>query len=321
MVRPSRTSGPARRGVRRSASENRLAGIQYLGLAGVSRSCLHGIMQLIQFGLPIRKAALLTADHDHAFLLTVDDGDQIAIKAGFTSGYRGEGPTALADALELLLFHGAEIEEILVDSFLIERLNLSTLTLADISHIEITKPVRPMRLHEYIWAIHGVENEERNEWRKFPVIIPLALVNTQIRDLAITFLQSPDKSLLDGFRRLEDRIRKLTNSSESGAKLFSQAFLNADSNLFWPQLKDVGEQTGRGQLFVSTYMAFRNPRAHRELRHDYAAMAQEFLLLNTLFGLAESAVPRTKQARTPEEFPEDVIERTLTTMARSRARR
>ncbi len=36
-------------------------------------------------------------------------------------------------------------------------------------------------------------------------------------------------------------------------------------------------------LFTGAYMAFRNPRAHRELAHDLGAALGEFLLLNQLY--------------------------------------
>ena len=58
-------------------------------------------------------------------------------------------------------------------------------------------------------------------------------------------------------------------------------------------VKDKAEQTGRAQLFSAAFMAYRNPRAHRELDHDYVSLHTEFLMLNHLFALERQAVHRT----------------------------
>ncbi|EJO34973.1 hypothetical protein ACINWCA157_0208 [Acinetobacter radioresistens WC-A-157] len=51
------------------------------------------------------------------------------IRAGFTSGYLGEGPKGLAKALSLLEKHRIETEEILVSKKLLNRLNSSSFVL------------------------------------------------------------------------------------------------------------------------------------------------------------------------------------------------
>jgi hypothetical protein len=115
-------------------------------------------------------------------------------------------------------------------------------------------------------------------------VIPLALVDERLTDLAISFWENPDVNLMTGYRRLEDLIRRRTQLDEHGAKLFSQAFVGAKAKLAWPGL-DPSEQVGRANLFVGTFMAFRNPRAHRELSHRECDALQEFLLLNLLYKL------------------------------------
>jgi uncharacterized protein (TIGR02391 family) len=124
----------------------------------------------------------------------------------------------------------------------------------------------------------------------------------RLADLALDFHEAPDRVLLDGFRRLEDRIRDRTWLAEHGAKLFSQAFAGDDSRLVWnmpqnargskPDPIEKGEQAGRAQLFTGAYQAFRNPRAHRTLNHSAAEALSEFLMLNQLFRFEAEAVER-----------------------------
>lgn len=70
-----------------SLSINALAGIEYLGLHGITQACLTAITGLISNGVQIKLARLITCDNEHAFLLSDDLDRTVAIKAGFASGY------------------------------------------------------------------------------------------------------------------------------------------------------------------------------------------------------------------------------------------
>jgi uncharacterized protein (TIGR02391 family) len=132
--------------------------------------------------------------------------------------------------------------------------------------------------------------------------MPFGILDPRLADLALDFHAAPDRVLLDGFRRLEDRIRERTGLAEHGTKLFSQAFAGDDSRLVWNMpsnargaerdLIEKGEQAGRAQLFTGAYQAFRNPRAHRTLNHSAAEALSEFLVLNQLFRFEAEAVER-----------------------------
>lgn len=128
-------------------------------------------------------------------------------------------------------------------------------------------------------------------WDEFPLVIPFAIVDDRIIDLAINFWEKADERLLTGYRRLEDIVRARIGSLEHGHKLFSQAFMGPSSKLKWKEISEA-EQTGRANLFVGAYMAYRNPRAHRELREVSNQQLTEFLLLNQLYGLERDAEPR-----------------------------
>src|SRR5271154_174862 len=112
------------------------AGIEYVGLSGITAECKDAIMRLLQYGDRITEARILSGAKDgrtgtHCFLLTVNLGEHVAVKSGFSSGYCGEGPSGLSFVLQLLQIHGVEIKECEVGEDLIERLDNSSLTCGD----------------------------------------------------------------------------------------------------------------------------------------------------------------------------------------------
>jgi hypothetical protein len=113
-------------------------------------------------------------------------------------------------------------------------------------------------------------------------------------DLALDFWNSPDNGLLVAYRRLEDIVRERTAIKHYGAKLFSQAFNPGDGALMWEHIDD-GERAGKMQLFIGTYGAHRNRRAHKELQTHSGELLAEFLLLNHLYCLERDAVDREKE--------------------------
>jgi Protein of unknown function (Hypoth_ymh) len=269
-------------------SADELAGIEYAGIAGGSKDCQDAIEMLLQFGTHIQRARILTCDNDHCILLTDDVDDPIAIKSGFASGYGGEGPRTFSYVLQLLDSHGAGIEEYDVDASFIERLDNSALTLADLKKLDQSKPIRPTRWKSYVDKDDYERGHDGTLWRDFPPVIPFAIIDNRIMDLAISFWKESDDRLLKAYRRLEDLVRERTGLQEHGSKLFSRAFSGNNSKLNWPDI-DETEKAGRANLFTGAYMAHRNPRAHRELKSVQDAQLSEFLLLNHLFRLEREA--------------------------------
>ena len=88
------------------------AGIEYVGVSGISKECQDAVLRLLQFGNKISRAQILSssrvsysgasASGVHCLLLTVESGDVIAVKSGFSSGYRGEGPRTFSEVLQIL---------------------------------------------------------------------------------------------------------------------------------------------------------------------------------------------------------------------------
>lgn len=269
---------------------SQLAGIQYVGLPGISEECVQAIQRLLQYNDHIVSAKVLTSGHDHSLLLIVDEYDKVAVKSGFASGYNGEGPRALARALQLLLDHGVDIEEVEVERAVLNRLDASALTVRDLEAIDASETVRPTRIYDYIYDAKGSAMSLGMYWDRFPAVLPFAIIDKRIADLALRFLEEPNDTLLQGFRRLEDTVRLRTESQEHGAKLFSLAFLGEGAKLTWQGVQ-ASEIVGRVNLFTGAYMAHRNPRAHREMWEDMTALLSEFLLLNHLFKLEANAVP------------------------------
>lgn len=275
-----------------------LAGIEYHGVAGATQDCMEAVMRLIQFGDQITHVEILSSPGthvtEHCLILTFNVGDLVAIKSGFASGYAGEGSSGFSYVLALLEAHGAEIKEYEVTAELIERCDNSALTRADLEFIKAARPIRPSRWYDYVFEKHWDIERTVPIWREFPPVVPFALIDTRITDLALSFWENPNDRLLIGYRRLEDIVRKRTGSSESGAKLFSQAFLGSKAKLIWNDLSE-SEQVGRANLFNGSFQAYRNPRAHREMANNPRRELFEFLLLNHLYCLEKESVERNTE--------------------------
>lgn len=263
-----------------------LAGIEYVGMSGISKESQDGVIRLLQYGDLITSARILTCDDCHCLLLTINVGDIVAVKSGFGSGYLGEGPRTFSYVLEVLKAHGVEIEEYTVSPEVIERLDMSALTKADLDAIKEAKPVWPRRWYDYV--IEGRRKTQESPWRNFPLVIPFAVIDNRITDLALTFWENPDDRLLTGYRRLEDIVRERSGIDEHGAKLFSKALNPDDGKLTWKNVSD-SERVGRMNLFTGAYMAYRNRRAHRESKDLSDELLKEFLLLNHLFSLEKES--------------------------------
>ena len=259
-----------------------LSGIEYHGIAGASADCEAAVINLFQCGRSPKRAYVLTEANKHALLLIDDIGDQIAIKSGFASSYHGTGPRAFSFVLALLYQSGVAIEEILVDAALID-------TNRDLKRIIETAPRRPSRWAEYIFEDHFADAAGGKLWRNFPFVVPFAIIDPRMVDLARDFQSKPDEKLMTGYRRLEDILRERTGVREHGTKLFSTVFLGKNRRLTW-KVDDEAEQTGRANLFSAAFMAFRNPRAHQERPSNIDEQLSQFLVLNQLFRLEALAV-------------------------------
>ena len=269
-----------------------LAGIQYMGLAGISASCAKAVQRLLAADEKISRALLLSEDGSHALLLGLGDAgyeEWVGIKSGFSSGYSGEGPRTLSETLALLEAFDIFVEEVAVDPSLLQRLDQSALTTKDLEFVTQTAPIRPRRLSDYLdEADFGYANRARAIQRLYPAM-PWSVLDARLYDLARSFDSNPDHALMAGFRQLEETVRSRIGKDVSEAKVFAAAFLGEKPHLTWKGIT-TGERISRGNLFVGAYGAFRNPRAHKELLQDRGTQLCEFQTLNLLFRLESTAV-------------------------------
>jgi hypothetical protein len=170
-------------------------GIQYVGLAGSTRECEDAIVHLIQCGESVERTRILSNSNSHCLLLTVGGGDIIAVRSGFASGYGGTGPLAFSFVLQLLDLHGADIDEYEVSPAIIDRVDNARLSIGDIDKLDAMRPVRPSRWPDYVLQQHWQQAEDGTLWRNFPAIIPLAIIDSRLADLAKTFWDSADDRL------------------------------------------------------------------------------------------------------------------------------
>ncbi|GGI19158.1 hypothetical protein GCM10008066_17680 [Oxalicibacterium faecigallinarum] len=238
----------------------------------------------------IEKASLVTSDTEHAFVLKDQFEDTYVIKAGFASGYSGEGSRGLAVALALLYRHKVEIEEYKISADFMHRIEFSCLLSSDLEWLENTQPVRPQKWYDYMYDVNIHLTPPNHQLvRHYPLAVPYRLIDERIIDLAVSFHEDEDRAIMAAYRRLEDVIRIRTEISESGAKLFSRAFLGDAPVLTW-DVPDDGEIKGRAGLFTSVFMAFRNARMHREPTNNGDEQLNEFMLINELFRLEACAI-------------------------------
>lgn len=270
----------------------RPAGIEYVGQPGISKDCQDAVVRLLQFGDRVTHVRILSSSNDHCLLLRLNVGDLVAVKSGFASGYLGEGSRTFSYVLEVLDAHGADIEEYSVAPEVIQRIDSSSLTAGDLDALNVAKPVRPLRWHHYVFKDDEDRKDNGTLWEEFPPVIPFAVIDGRIVDLALSFWDEPDQKLLTGYRRLEDIVRKRTAIDEHGARLFSRAFAPNDGRLAWKDING-GEHAGRMELFTCTYMAYRNRRAHRESSDSAETLLTEFLLLNHLYRLEKDSIDAT----------------------------
>jgi hypothetical protein len=272
-----------------------LAGIQYMGRAGITDSCLKAIARLIHFGDEISDVKLLTSGSKHCFLFLINDSELVAIKSGFSSGYIGEGPRGLSFALELLYSLDKSVREYVVGEKVIDRIDTSCLMQSDLEELSSRKNIFSLGGYEYILRADSgktwLESRELNYL--FPEEIPLGIVDSRIIDLAINFKHNPDSAIMNGYKRLEEIVRRRTGLlHDYGEKLFSKALMKDDSSLYWENLHPA-EVKGRASLFSATFMGYRNHRAHKEVNSTVEEDVREFLLLNQLYCLEAKAIERT----------------------------
>lgn len=72
--------------------------VAYIGEAGHSTACLKALMNILKQPYKLTVAKIVTNSNYHAFLLTIENANVIAVRSGFTSGYGGGGPTAFSKA-------------------------------------------------------------------------------------------------------------------------------------------------------------------------------------------------------------------------------
>lgn len=296
------------RKMRKSVDVSKVAGIEYHGSDGITQDCIDALVHIINAGERIESAWLLSCFHSdgtggHAFLLSIFPARQALIKPGFTSGYSGEGPRGLSTALKILQLHNVDIDEFEIDSSTMQRAEAGCLTSKDIEKLEAARPIRPNRFYDYIQRNPALfrEGDAREVQRCFPATLNIGLLDERLVELAIGFFDNPDFAISTAFRRLEDIVRSRTQIfDKSGSHLFKKAFEGDKSLLHWND-QDGGEQAGKAGLFVAVFLAYRNPRAHREISSNPREAAREFMLINQLYLLEAMAVERVADVAVPDQ--------------------
>lgn len=263
--------------------------IEYVGNYGVTCNCVNAIKRYLFFGDTMKSAKLLSDEqHRHAFLLDINETLWVAVRSGFASGYNGEGSAALAFILLLLQAFNVEIVEYKTKSAVIDRLNKSSLSERDVDFFR-TNSGATYGWHEYIYNSRHRMDKPESTWATFPKSIPYALIDVRIFDLVNEYNSNPDACLVSGFRRLEEILKKRTNTNLIGTKLCDAAFKGDQPALSWKTSKT--ETASRTEFFRSAFAMYRNRRAHNELKFDESLQLNELITMNLLFLMEGEAVP------------------------------
>lgn len=273
--------------------------IEYAGSSGSPQCCLRAIVRFVHFGDEITevkvlssKKKVLSPTSEHCFLFLVN-GNYVAIKSGFRSGYMGVGPRGLINAIKILKnYNNVEIFNCDVSYEIIKRIDESCLLNSDIEYIQNRKsnftPLLRSKLGNWLLSENYYDDTHIQEIKEiFPTTIAFSLIDERIMDLALNYKNNPDESIGTGYKRLEELVRKRTGLKEIGIKLFNKAFVEKDCKLTWdnPDDSHVNENQGKALFFKSIFMAYRNPRMHKEIELDDADLLREFMLMNQLFVL------------------------------------
>lgn len=284
------------------------ADVLYILVPGVTELALKGIEWVIQSGLDIQRCLLISSPRDfgynHAILIERSSASDVIVQGGLVSGHAGEGAKGLAKALALLDQHDVNVShEAVVQSDTWSRLCKGSLTETDLTNLWETyggdRPV-PYYISDFPKILH-----QRDYWTNRPVIMPFALIDPDLQDLARDLLNaksSNDSALVRGYRRLEETA-KSKSACTAIRDPWGSIFGPDNGLLMWPNCPP-DEVKGRMQLFQGVAGAFRNPRAHSE-NVDSTYELNEFLLLNFLFRLLKDAVVRREILNGPPQKVSD----------------
>jgi hypothetical protein len=245
----------------------------------------------------MHRALLLTHQGRHGLCLATDEPEPIFIRCGFTSGYAGEGPRGLAVALQLLRTFNVETEKIEVRSSLLDRLDNAAMRYEDWGEIQSGRIVRPIRIYDYMHdGARSCAAAERSLLKLLFVRVPWSILDPRLIDLAMVMGSDPDRAVFEAFRRLESIVKDRCEMPPEvhGVQVFKKAFRGQGAMLSWPGIAS-SEVEGRAQLFEAAFMAYRNPRAHREVDGGSDRAFSEFCVVNELFAL-EAAAKTADQA-------------------------
>lgn len=271
--------------------------VDYVNGERTSRGALQALMNALQLQPAVTKVWLLTTDYDHALIVVYQDDKYIAIQGGLSSGRPSEGTKTLSKALAFIDSLGLSIHEILVPFGLMNRLIRGGLTQKDISTLD-AGGVGHGHWPNYILPEDWESSTTRQLWDTAEPMIPMAIIDPRLRDIAIRFWKSPDSALMDGYRRLECCIRGRIDCNSRGIDIFGKAFGGKQPQLAWQEELGSGD-SARQLLFRGVFQAYRNARAHNELQTSPNESLTEFLLLNHLFLLEAAAV----NAPSPDSKP------------------
>jgi hypothetical protein len=169
------------------------------------------------------------------------------------------------------------------------------MTTAGVAAITGARRIRPRRLWEYVLRCDEVVPGDRNPWKGVRPVVLLAVMDDRLAAMARDFWDDSDRVLTrppssaggGGQGEHQNHLGRGERRPAEGVRACVQPA--RASSLAG---RRSSEQASRAGLFVGTVSAYRNPRARRELQDMPNDALCELLLVNHLFRLEATAVPR-----------------------------
>lgn len=268
--------------------------IQYLGTP-YTQDCIEALALVLQIEEQVEMALILTNNHNHCFLIQGYRTTYL-IRYGFRSDHISEGYKGFVKALKLLQRHEVEIKELVISSKEFETIQQNSLSDSNVQSFLNSPYKRTHTIYEHISNLDYMLKEPLKIDNYYPKELPLNLIDERILDLALSFKEDADASIMKAYTRLEDIIRKKLNSQKFSSSLMEDAFCsdlkkNRLSPFKW-ETENEESSTAIGRLFTNTFKAYRNPRAHSEVKKSTSQLQREFLLINELYLLENESIQR-----------------------------
>lgn len=274
--------------------------IQYLGVRGNTRECVHAMVNILTSPYPCKEITIVVErrrgkDHEAVcFVIWGWLGQDVTIVPDGFGTHGGTGGWGLGLVLELIEFYRATLKEQWVEPEMFERIAGGRPTnqdIADLQQMDITTSSWPFWKSLFRSRLTGPSRTWSafdGAWAKqFPFwLLELELLD-EVRDVE----RDPASAVFRVVKRLEIIIRTAGafDADLVGLDLISKAM--GKDGPFVLKAATGGEKQGWDMLFRGVIGAFKNPQSHRDEELTLQDAAGRILAVNALLSKLKQDFP------------------------------